>query len=347
MSRRVALVETPGKYAAEQRSLHALLAARGCGVAVFDPQAAAAFDPRGFDLVVNRLSATAYDRPGPPVFATARDWLARAEAELGADRVVNGAAAVLADTSKVVQDDLLRPFGVAPLTVSFPSLAALRDAPAAPPGRVFLKLASGGSGSGTRPFGDFDEIRREPFDAAFRATEARLTENLRALHADPRLWHTVVVQRAVEHDPDEPVYRDLARQLPGLDAAAARWVLRVECFGGRVRFAAWMARVGTNFCHAGVCSVGQPAEVVRLADATCPVPESVRDATERIAAAAGMRQAGVEWVRDAGGRWFVIDVNGLSIFRTDPYPNDPTGFRPWDALADHLAALAGGAAVVT
>lgn len=343
---RVALVETEGKYAAEQRGLHPLLAARGCAVAAFDPQTRGPddFDPRGFDLVVNRLSATAYDCPAPPapVFATARTWLARAASELGAARVVNGPAAVLADTSKVLQDDLLRPLGVAPTTVAYPSLGALRTATDGPGGRVFLKLASGGSGSGTRPFADLAAVRREAFDAAFRATEARLAANLRALHADSRMWQTVILQQAVEHDPHEPVYAALAARLPGLDPAVARWVLRVECFGGRVAFAAWMARVGTNFCHAGVCSVGQPAEVIRLADARQPVPDFVADMTERVAAAAGMQLAGIEWVRDAAGRWRVIDVNGLSIYRTDPYPDDPTGFRPWAALAAHLAARAAG-----
>jgi hypothetical protein len=329
---RIAVIERTGAACApEQAKLGEELRALQCRPESIDPQLPdARFDPRDFDLVVNRLSASSFDVDSPePVFARAVRWLTEAEATLGASRVFNGPTAQRIDASKIAQQKLIDARGVGVATRAYRDFAAIVPDDSSPFGdrAVFLKLAAGGSGKGTLPFLNFAHLRRalreRSFDdvdeqtkyAALEETRQRLARNLRALNPADEAPDTVVVQETIDFDPEEAVFRRFRELRPPATAlAGARWVLRAECWDYAFRFGAWMASTGTNFCHANGCSLHRHQEVARFAES---VPPEVSACSVALARDAGMRLAGVEWIRDRAGDWRVIDINSLSIMRTE------------------------------
>jgi hypothetical protein len=369
---KIAIIERTGKMCApEQVHLPRELWKRGWLAESLDPQQAEThFDPLHYDLVVNRLSATSYDVDlAEPVFVRAKNWLEQAEKALGKNRVWNGAQAIQVDASKRRQQALFEKYQVGPLTQSFPDFASIleADGSAFHDRPVFLKLVAGGSGKGTLPFPSFQHLKNAirsrsfphqeegcDFAALERACQ-RLQKNLCLLFADEPP-HTVIVQQAISFDPEVEVFARFRELRPQPPMDRSRWVLRVEVWEGEVSFAAWMATTGTNYCHAEGCDAHRPQAMIRLADEQAPIPPLVRQLSIALAQDAHMRLAGIEWIREkpnAGeeGRWWAIDINGLSIMRTryekgvwqfkngteEGYLGQPTGeFYPWQRLADCL-----------
>ena len=232
--------------------------------------------------------------------------------------------------------------------------------------RVFLKLAAGGSGTGTLEFPSFEglqeAIRAQSFGPlpppqtgdkypVFAALLDRLRQNFQNLitiapHTAENAAFPLVVQGAVGLDPDEAVYQALVTSEAYLSSNRhpVRWVLRVEIIGGEFAYGAWMAATGYNFCQAGACSVHERSfDAVWMADGEHPVPPEVVAWSLEIAHAAGMPLAGLEWIRDQWGNWRMIDLNGFSIYRLS-YENDTRPdhekLYPWKKLADYLADCA-------
>jgi hypothetical protein len=343
---KVAIIERTGETCApEQAALHRELWNLGWQAESVDPQHVdARFNPQMYQLVVNRLSATAYDVDSDePVFVRARNWLVQAERDLGAKKVWNGENALLVDSSKLRQQALFDRHGVGPRTQSFSTLDAVRTADGSEFGDrpVFLKLVAGGSGKGTLPFPSFAALQLAIKAGVFPNTDGesdfpkiqqaveRLRKNLQVLHPnDPP--NTVIVQEAIDFDPHVEVYQRFLNLVPTPPLDRSRWVLRVECWDGAFSFGAWMATTGTNYCHAQGCDIHRPQSVIRLAD--------------------------IEWIREKAklgreGRWLAIDINGLSIMRTlykqgvwevkngseERFEGDSSGeFLPWRRLAERL-----------
>ena len=272
------------------------------------------FDPADrppVDLVFNRMSPSAWLRGhGNAVFYT-HHYLAYLERR--GVRVVNGAAAFRAETSKALQLSILRELGL-----PYPKARVINDpadAPAAAEALGFpivVKPNVGGSGAGVQRFDNVAQL------AAAAATDS--------LEFGPD--NTALVQEFI---PSE-----------------AGRITRVEVLGGRFLYAIRVYSSGETFnlCPADVCQTTEGAELVRTA---CPVdapknglrvegyepPREVIRAVERIAAACCIDVGGIEYAIDErDGKLYYYDINALSNFVADA-PR-VVGFDPFARLADFL-----------
>ncbi len=272
------------------------------------------FDPAdrpSYALVFNRMSPSAWLRGhGQAVFYT-HHFLGHLEQN--GVRVVNGARAFVAETSKALQMSLLDRLGLPyPRTRVINHPAEAPDAAAGLRLPIVVKPNVGGSGAGVRRF-----------------------DTLEALAA-------AAAAGDLEFGPDQTA---LVQEF--IPAEEGR-ITRVEVLGGRFLYAIRVYSPGDTFnlCPADVC---QTTEGVELARAACPVdaprnglrvegytpPAEVVANVERIAAACGIEVGGIEYVIDArDGRLYYYDVNALSNFVADA-PR-VVGFDPFARLADFL-----------
>jgi glutathione synthase/RimK-type ligase-like ATP-grasp enzyme len=265
-----------------------------------------------YALVFNRMSPSAWLRGhGQAVFDTTHHFLAHLERN--GVRVVNGARAFKAETSKAFQISVIDSLGL-----PYPRSRVINhpaEAPGAAAGLRFpivVKPNVGGSGAGLRRF---DTV--EALAAAAAAGD-------------------------LEFGPDQTA---LVQEF--IPAEEGR-ITRVEVLGGRFLYAirVYLSGDSFNLCPADICQTTDGAELARAA---CPVdaprnglrvegytppPEVVAD-VERIAAACGIEVGGIEYVIDErDGRLYYYDVNALSNFVADA-PR-VVGFDPFARLADFL-----------
>jgi glutathione synthase/RimK-type ligase-like ATP-grasp enzyme len=272
------------------------------------------FDPADrppYALVFNRMSPSAWQRGhGHAVFYT-HHFLGHLERH--GVRVVNGARAFVAETSKALQLSLLDRLGL-----PYPRTRVI-NSPAEAPGAavglrfpIVVKPNVGGSGAGVRRFDS--------------------SEALAAAAADGGL----------ELGPDQTA---LVQEF--IPAEEGR-ITRVEVLGGRFLYAIRVYAPGDTFnlCPADVCQTTDGAELARAA---CPVdaprnglrvegytpPAEVVANVERIAAECGIEVGGIEYVIDErDGQLYYYDVNALSNFVADA--PQVVGFDPFARLADYL-----------
>lgn len=278
------------------------------------------FDPAdrpSYALVFNRMSPSAWLRGhGQAVFYT-HHFLGHLEQN--GVRVVNGARAFVAETSKALQMSLLDRLGLPyPRTRVINHPAEAPDAAAGLRLPIVVKPNVGGSGAGVRRF-----------------------DTLEALAA-------AAAAGDLEFGPDQTA---LVQEF--IPAEEGR-ITRVEVLGGRFLYAIRVYSPGDTFnlCPADVC---QTTEGVELARAACPVdaprnglrvegytpPADVVANVERIAAACGIEVGGIEYAIDArDGRLYYYDINALSNFVADA-PR-VVGFDPFARLADYLETQRGG-----
>jgi biotin carboxylase len=272
------------------------------------------FDPADrppYALLFNRMSPSAWQRGhGHAVFYT-HHFLGHLERH--GVRVVNGARAFVAETSKALQLSLLDRLGLPyPRTRVINHPAEAPDAALGLRFPVVVKPNVGGSGAGVRRF-----------DTPEALSEAAANGGL-------------------ELGPDQTA---LVQEF--IPAEEGR-ITRVEVLGGRFLYAIRVYSTGDTFnlCPADVCQTTGGAELARAAcpvdaprnglrvEGYAPPPEVVAD-VERIAAACGIEVGGIEYVIDArDGRLYYYDVNALSNFVADA-PR-VVGFDPFERLADFL-----------
>jgi len=263
-----------------------------------------------FSLVFNRMSPSAWTRgKGHSIFYTI-NYLAHLE-QLGT-RVVNGSHAFRVETSKALQLSMLQSLGLPyprSRVINHPS-----EAPAAARGfrfPVIVKPNIGGSGAGIIRF---DSIER---------LESAVRNNSIVLGLDS----TGIVQEFIP--------------------ARGGHIVRVETLGYKYLYGIKVFTSGETFdlCPMDICKTTDGAELAT----TCVVegaksglrvegyipPVEIRDAVERVFAAAKIEVGGAEYiVDDRDGKLYFYDVNALSNFVSDG-PR-VVGFDPFARLVDYL-----------
>lgn len=285
-----------------QAPLFRALERRGLRYAAFDLKRAA-FDPAALpaaQVVFNQASPSAFvrghDRAVPMALALLRSF------EAAGTPVINGHGAFAVELSKAAQLALLQRLGVrAPRSLAFGDVEALEAALARQPFFPFpalLKPDQGGSGARMHEVASFDEL----------ADLAR----------DPTLWRpdpVLLLQEKLHYDPEFGI-------------------VRLEIVGGELLYAMRVvARGAFNLCPSEVCN---PSD--RPAVSFHPYPEvpdrAVEDAL-KIARAAGMEVAGLEYV-EVDGEPVFYDVNANSNLR--PAVAEAFGLDPFERVVDFLAA---------
>ncbi len=267
-------------------------------------------DARGYALLFNRMSASAYLRGHERGIFFTRDFLAHLERT--GTRVINGHKAFAIEISKAAQLSLLQS-----LALGFPGSRVINGAEAAreaaaPLGfPLLIKPNIGGRGAGI--------VRIESAAELERAVASGQV----ALGLD----HTALVQEFIP--------------------ARGGHINRVETLGGKFLYAMKVFTTGAdyNLCPAEICQTERAGSegATCLADGPraglriepfVPAPEVI-EAVERIVAAAEIDVGGVEYLIDErDGRVLFYDINALSNFVADA-PR-LLGFDPHARLVDYL-----------
>ncbi len=304
--------------------LFAALERRGLDTVALDA-AALLWDPArppAFDLLVNRMSPSAYLRGHAHAIHAAYDYVA--DVEGWGIPVVNGSAAYRLEISKASQLALLQR-----LNVRYPRARVINHpagAVAASDGLRFpvvIKPNVGGSGARIRRFDSRDALRAA-------AVAGQL---------DLGIDHTALVQEF----------------LPARGGS----ITRVELLDGELLYAIRITPpvgFGFNLCPADICreerdpaggsSVGgQCATKPAMDIAATDVPSDVLDAAQRIARTAQLDICGIEYlVDDRDGQAYIYDINALSNFVTDA--QRIVGFDPFERFVEYLAERLGRRAYV-
>jgi glutathione synthase/RimK-type ligase-like ATP-grasp enzyme len=259
-------------------------------------------------VVLNRMSPSAWVRGHAAAIFHTLHYLGYLD-EIGTN-VINGHGAFQVELSKARQCTLFAGLGL-----RYPRALAIDNAALAPAAGqrlrfpVLVKPNVGGSGAGIESFGDLDELR------------AGVEEGRVQLGLDG----TALVQE----------------QLP----AAGESIVRVEILNGELLYAIRIRLVpgSFNLCPADYCDLPGIADGVSgrgLPIERYEPPAEIIEAAQRIAAAAGMNVAGVEYLIDErDGLPYFYDVNALSNFVADA-PNI-VGFDPFPRLVDFILDRAG------
>ena len=270
------------------------------------------YNPMSTDILpfyINRLSPSASKRGHEAAFSYALNYIKYLE-DLGA-RVVNGSHTVLMETSKAQQAALLRK-----LNISQPKSIALNDISQIEKHideftfPVVIKPNRGGSGMGIQKYISKEEILQAVKDK----TIPMPLDNL------------VLLQEFIQ--PKDG------------------YIVRVETVNGKVMYAMKVFTKGTfNLCPSDSCDLQRGPEVTDdlgycVATPTDDVkfelyenpPADVVEAVEKIVKEAGIECGGVEYVVGEDGKWYIYDINALSILRAS-FKED-YGIDGWGMLAD-------------
>ena len=262
----------------------------------FDP-AAGSFP----DLVVNRMSPSAWRRGHGNGIFTVKDYLVHLEEHRVP--VVNGSRAYAVEISKVRQLDLFRRAGVGyprARVINHPSLAA--EAAQGLEFPVVVKPNIGGSGAGIVRFDSLDQLAASPPDLGIDGT-ALVQEFL------PARGGSII----------------------RVEVLNGEFLYAIRIFPDFTSF---------NLCPAdicqtdyGVCAAEAPKKRLRIERAD-PPPEAIAAAL-RLAQAAGLDIGGLEYlVNDRNDEICFYDINALSNFVTDAV--NVVGFDPTARFVDYL-----------
>ncbi len=303
------------------RPLFAALGRRGIDYAEIDA-ASLRWDPAerpAFDLLVNRMSPSAYLRGHGNAIHAALQYVGFVEAQ--GIPVINGSAAYRLEISKAAQLVLLRGLGL-----PYPRARVINDpvqAVRASDGLRFpiiVKPNVGGSGA-----------RIQRFDS-----RAHLEAAAAAGGIDLGIDQTALVQEF----------------LPARDGA----ITRIELLDAEPLYAIRItppAGFGFNLCPADICrDEGDPGAArgaaVEGLCATKPamqiepttVPRTILSGAKAIGRAAALDICGIEYlIDDRDGQPYFYDINALSNFVTDA-PRI-VGFDPFERFVDYLEAKRG------
>lgn len=268
------------------------------------------FDPgsdRLPDLVVNRMSPSAYKRGHGNGIFTVKDYLVHLE-ERGVP-VVNGSQAYAVETSKARQLDLFRRLGVGyprARVINHPSRAV--EAARGLQFPVVVKPNIGGSGAGIVRFETIHELA---------AAELHLG-----------IDQTALVQEFL------PAREGAIVRVEVLDGDS---LYAIKIFPDFSSF---------NLCPADICQVEAPAPDYGVCPAEAPQKKRLRiervdpprealEAALCLARAAHLDVGGIEYlVNDRNGQICFYDINALSNFVTDAI--NVVGFDPTARFVDYL-----------
>lgn len=271
-----------------------------------------AFDSAGsgrrYQLMVNRMSPSAWTRGNGDAISKTLEYVRHVEAE--GTPVINGSRAFEYEISKIRQLELLADLGV-----RFPAGRAVTDASEVAVAAknlefpILIKPNLGGSGAGIRSFASLDEL-----ETAVRSGD------LNGLSpADPALIQ--------EHLP-----------------AKGESIVRVEILDGEFLYAIRLQLLpgSFNLCPADYCDL--PGIADGVSGRGLPVegydpPKDVIEDAKRIIAAAGMDLGGVEYLVNArDDQPYFYDINALSNFVADA--PKVIGFNPFVDLVDFIVQRA-------
>lgn len=270
------------------------------------------YDPQNkthLPFYINRLSPSASKRGHSAAFAFVLNYIQYLEG-LGA-RVVNGSHTVLMEISKASQAALLRK-----LKISQPKSVVMNDVKEVTKYvdeftfPVVIKPNRGGSGMGITRF----DTKEQLLLAVEAGTVPMPEDNLVLLQEfiQPRDGH----------------------------------IVRVETINGKVIYAMKVFTKGTfNLCPSDSCDLQRGPEVTDdlgycVATPTADVrfelyehpPKDITEAVEKIVKEAGIECGGVEYVVGEDGKWYIYDINALSILRASF--KEEYGIDGWGMLAD-------------
>ena len=241
-------------------------------------------DPGDYALVINRVSPSAAIRGNGSAIAQTRRWLNTLERR--GTRVINGADAFRVETSKVVQDKLIRGLGLTtPKTVVLRKQEAFDDLIEDFPFPAILKPDTGGSGAGVRFVGSLSHLDR-------------------LLDEEPDIF-----------GPDEVMV--LQEFITSADGS----IMRTEFVGDELLFAMRVQPLNTfNLCPADGC-IRAPAdgegEAGALFEYQEGIPAEMVEEARAILRAAGLDFGGVEYIEARDGRRYYYDINATSVYRSD------------------------------
>lgn len=273
------------------------------------------FDPREFDerdVVLNRISPSAWTRGRGAVIQETRGWLAALQRR-NVD-VINGRDAYEVEISKASQIELLDAIGVrAPRTRVVRSIESLLDASHELEFPLLVKPNVGGSGAGIRLFRNIAELA------------------------------LAVAAKEIEFPFGEVV---LLQEYHRPEGAS---IIRVESLDQKTIYAIRIhlaEDAGFDLCPANVCKTTTGVELTTSACASgaqkqgltveaYDAPSEIIATVERIARASKLAIGGIEYLQSArDGEIYYYDINALSNFVADPLR--VIGFDPTALLVDAI-----------
>lgn len=259
---------------------------------------------------VNRLSPSAAKRNHESAFSYAFNYIHYLEG-LGT-RVINGSRTVLLETNKAMQSALLHSLNISqPPTIILNDLRQISSVIDTLPFPVVLKPNRGGSGMGIEKFQTKEELL------------------------------SAIQTNAIQMPSDQLFLLQSFIESPEGN------IVRVETVNGKVIYAMKVFSQGTfNLCPSNSCDllrgetketlgycVATPAQNTRFELYKNP-PQDVLLAIEQLVKKAGLEVAGIEYVVDKNGKWYIYDINALSILRASF--KEEYGIDGWGILGDFL-----------
>jgi glutathione synthase/RimK-type ligase-like ATP-grasp enzyme len=243
--------------------------------------------PPMFPLLVNRVSPSSYLRGHGPAIPFARAFLDLALANRV--RVVNGLSSFHLETSKVAQHLLFRKIGVAsPQTLIFNNRHQVREQANKMNYPAMLKPNCGGSGAFVREIISANHL-------------VEVVEKTAKLFGPD---HLLLLQEKV--------------------TAADGSVVRTEFIDGEFVYAIRAKATNTfNLCPADACEryaadpTAKGVEPRVEFESYLDIPSDAVAQAREIVREAGLDVGGVEFMEDADGRRWFIDINATSVYRDD------------------------------
>lgn len=278
----------------------------------------AAYNPQTEEVLpfyVNRLSPSAAKRGHQSAFQYTLNYLQFLEF-FGA-RIVNGSHTVLLETSKAYQAALMHKLNIPqPKTLVFNSTNQILDAIDDFEYPLLIKPNCGGSGMGITKFLSKKELINaiETNQIVFPQEQLLLVQEF----IQPKDGH----------------------------------IVRVETINKKFAYAMKVYTSGTfNLCPSDGCDIdrGPATESTDnigycVADTKSDVrfelyediPAEIVTAVETLVTEANLETAGIEYVVDSKGQWYIYDINALSILRSSF--KEEYGIDAWKLLADYFIA---------
>ena len=258
---------------------------------------------------INRLSPSALNRGHESAFAFTLDYITHLES-MGA-RVINGSHTVLIETSKAKQASILSTLNIPqPRTIVLNNITQIEKYISDFQFPILIKPNCGGSGSGIQKFENQDDLK-----SAKDAGKIDIPANglfILQEFIQPRDGH----------------------------------IVRVETINGKIAYAMRVFTDGIfNLCPSNGCDVDRSTlatdDLGYCPSTTDPdvrfelyknPPSDVVSAVERIVAHASMECGGIEYTVGQDGKWYIYDINPLSILRASF--KEEYGVDGWGMLAD-------------